>query len=73
VLNTLIELDNRRGQTGLWALENELRGQMPRLRPAAQVLAKAWLEAVVQYRATYYTETKLAKLFSQLSGRVANE
>jgi len=32
VLNALIELDNRRGQIGLWALENELRAKIPRLR-----------------------------------------
>lgn len=43
VLNTLIELDNRKGQIGLWALENELRAKMPLLRPAARPLAQAWL------------------------------
>lgn len=62
VLNTLIELDNRRGQIGLWALENELRERLPRLRPNAQPLAKAWLEAVVQYRETYYPENNLLRL-----------
>lgn len=67
VLNTLIELDNRKGQIGLWALENELREQMPRLRPAAQPLAKAWLEATAQYRNTYYPETRLSKLWNHFA------
>lgn len=35
-LNALIELDNRKGQIGLWALENELRAKMPLLRPTAR-------------------------------------
>ena len=62
VLNILIELDNRKGQIGLWALENELREKMPLLRPAALPLAKAWLEATVLYRTTYYPEGRLSKL-----------
>lgn len=67
VLNTLIELDNRKGQVGLWALENELREQISRLRPASQTLAKAWLEATVQYRSTYYPETRLSKLWNHFA------
>ncbi|WP_337868744.1 hypothetical protein [Meiothermus sp.] len=67
VLNTLIELDNRKGQIGLWALENELREKMPLLRPTAQPLAKAWLEATIQYRTTYYPEGRLSKLFHRFS------
>lgn len=66
VLNTLIEIDNRRGQLGLWALENELREKLPRLRSAAQPLAQAWLEAVQLYRETYYPEDRLSKLFARL-------
>lgn len=66
VLNALIELDNRKGQIGLWALENELREKMPLLRPAAQLIAKAWLEATVHYRATYYPEARLTKLWNRL-------
>jgi len=63
VLNALIELDNRRGQIGLWALENELRAKIPLLRSTAQPLAKAWLEATVLYRTTYYPEGRLSRLF----------
>lgn len=63
VLNALIELDNRKGQIGLWALENELRAKMPLLRPTARPLAQAWLEATVLYRTTYYPEGRLSKLF----------
>ena len=65
VLNTLIELDNSKGQIGLWALENELRCCLPKLRPNAQTLATAWLEALQQYRATYYPETNLSRMFSR--------
>lgn len=65
VLNTLIELDNRKGQIGLWALENELRQKMPLLRPTAQPLAQAWLEATIQYRTTYYPEGRLTRLFNR--------
>jgi hypothetical protein len=68
VLNTLIELDNRKGQIGLWALENELRGKIPLLRPMAQPLARAWLEATIQYRTTYYPEARLTKLWNRLVG-----
>lgn len=67
VLNTLIEIDNRKGQIGLWSLENELREQMSRLRPVAQPLAQAWLEAISAYRATYYPEGPMAKLFARFS------
>lgn len=66
VLNTLIELDNRKGQIGLWALENELREKMPLLRPMAQPLARAWLEATIQYRTTYYPEARLTRLWNRL-------
>jgi hypothetical protein len=65
VLNALIELDNRRGQIGLWALENELRAKIPRLRSTAQPLAKAWLEAAILYRTTYYPEGRLSRLFTR--------
>ncbi|WP_299431751.1 hypothetical protein [uncultured Meiothermus sp.] len=68
VLNTLIELDNRKGQIGLWALENELRGKIPLLRPMAQPLARAWLEATIQYRTTYYPEARLTRLWNRLVG-----
>ncbi|MCX7600763.1 MAG: hypothetical protein N2Z75_02355 [Meiothermus sp.] len=71
VLNTLIELDNRKGQIGLWALENELREKMPLLRPSARLLAQAWLEATVQYRTTYYPETRLTRLWNRLVGAEA--
>jgi hypothetical protein len=67
VLNVLIELDNRKGQIGLWALENELRAKIPLLRPTAQPLAKAWLEATIQYRMTYYPEGRLSRLFNRFS------
>lgn len=67
VLNTLIELDNRKGQIGLWALENELREKMPLLRPMAQPLAQAWLEATIQYRITYYPEGRLSRLFHRFA------
>lgn len=66
VLNTLIELDNRQGQIGLWALENELRQKLPRLRPGAQGLGQAWLEAIAFYRQTYYPQDRLSKLFARL-------
>ncbi|WP_245575072.1 hypothetical protein [Meiothermus rufus] len=66
VLNILIELDNRKGQVGLWALENELRSSLPRLRPQSRLLAAAWLEATVLYRTTYYPESQLSRLFSRL-------
>lgn len=66
VLNALIEIDNRRGQIGLWALENELREKLPRLRPVAQPLAQAWLGAIQLYRETYYPEDRLSKLFARL-------
>ena len=69
VLNTLIELDNRKGQIGLWSLENELRDKLPKLRPQAQPLAKAWLEATQQYRATYYAEGTLTKLWDRITGK----
>ncbi|MDX2004385.1 MAG: hypothetical protein SFU83_03830 [Meiothermus sp.] len=69
VLNTLIELDNRRGQIGLWALENELRQSLHRLRPSAHNLAVAWLEATRQYRATYYPEGTLTKLWDRITGK----
>lgn len=69
VLNTLIDLDNRRGQVGLWALENQLREQMPRLRPSAQALAQAWLEAVQLYRQTHYHQSTLAQLFARFGVR----
>jgi hypothetical protein len=65
VLNTLIEIDNRRGLVGLWALEAELRQALPRLRPQAQALAQAWLEALCLYRASYYPEGRLSKLFNR--------
>lgn len=68
VLNTLIELDNRKGQIGLWALENELRQKLPLLRPMARPLAQAWLEATIQYRTTYYPETRLTRLWNRLVG-----
>jgi hypothetical protein len=68
VLNTLIELDNRKGQIGLWALENELRAKIPLLRPAAQPMARAWLEATIQYRTTYYPEARLTRLWNRLVG-----
>ncbi|RIH83480.1 hypothetical protein [Calidithermus roseus] len=65
VLNTLIEIDNRRGLVGLWALETDLREALPRLRPQAQALAQAWLEALCLYRASYYPEGRLSKLFNR--------
>ncbi|GIW25552.1 hypothetical protein [Meiothermus sp.] len=67
VLNTLIELDNRKGQIGLWALENELREKMLLLRPSARPLAQAWLEATILYRTTYYPEGRLSRLFHRFS------
>ncbi|GIW34643.1 hypothetical protein [Meiothermus sp.] len=67
VLNTLIELDNRKGQIGLWALENELREKMPLLRPVVQPLAQAWLEATILYRTTYYPEDRLSRLFHRFT------
>ncbi len=65
VLNVLIELDNRKGQVGLWALENELRSSLPRLGPQNRLLAAAWLEATILYRTTYYPEGRLTKLFNR--------
>ncbi|RIH82885.1 hypothetical protein Mterra_02494 [Calidithermus terrae] len=65
VLNTLIEIDNRRGLVGLWGLESELRDALPRLRPQAQALAHAWLEALALYRASYYPEGRLSRLFNR--------
>jgi len=73
VLNTLIEVDNRKGQIGLWALENELREQMPKLRPVAQTMAKAWLEAIAAYRVAYYPEGPLSKLFSRFGKTQAEQ
>ncbi len=70
-LNALIDLDNRRGLVGLWALEAELESQFPKLRPRAQALAKAWLQAIAAYRLTYYPEGKLAKLFARLGPKAA--
>ncbi|RDI95980.1 hypothetical protein DV704_03400 [Meiothermus sp. QL-1] len=67
VLNTLIELDNRQGAVGLYALERELGRALPRLRPSARPLAQAWLEAVVLYRQTYYPEARLARLLCRTS------
>jgi hypothetical protein len=73
VLNTLIEVDNHKGQIGLWALENQIRQQMPRLRPSAQCLAQAWLEAIAAYRATHYPEGPLSKLFSRFTRTQAEQ
>lgn len=67
VLNVLTELDNRKGPVGLYALEQELRKKIPRLRPTARPLAQAWLEATVLYRETYYPESRLSRLFQLLS------
>jgi hypothetical protein len=66
VLNTLIELDNQKGQAGLRRLEEELRASTRKLRPSAQPLAQAWLEALRLYRETYYPDDRLSKLFAQL-------
>lgn len=67
VLNTLVELDNRRGLLGLWALEAELKEHLPRLRPRAQALANAWLEAISAYRATYYPQNALSRIFARIA------
>ncbi|MCS7057781.1 MAG: hypothetical protein NZ849_06920 [Meiothermus sp.] len=67
VLNALTELDNRKGPVGLYALEQELRRKIPYLRPTAQPLAQAWLEATVLYRETYYPESRLSRLFQLLN------
>lgn len=62
VLNTLIELDNQKGLPGLQGLEEALQLSSPRLRPSAQPLAQAWLEAVILYRKTYYPRVSMLQL-----------
>lgn len=64
VINTLIEIENTRGLLGLCMLEHDLRQQLPRLRPQAQVLARIWLEAIHAYRSAYYPESGISKLFA---------
>lgn len=67
-MNTLIELDNRRGLLGLWGLEGELRDALPRLQPRAQALARAWLEALELYREAHYPRHRVSRFLRQQMG-----
>lgn len=67
VVNLLIEVDNARGQVGLWALENDLLAGLPKLLPVQREVAQAWLEALRLYHDTYYPEKRLSRLFGRLA------
>ena len=65
VFNLLVELDNRKGQLGLWALEKEIYSKREEVRTEVQPLLDSWVSAITVYRESYYPSSAVSRLFGR--------